>query len=197
MAQRRRPTYSPEFKAEAVRRARTSAESIPAIARDLGITPTALRHWISVTRPQPAVPLTDDERSETPAVAARGDAVAPRARHPKKSHGLLRQVQRVSFAFIAAERAHYPVRALCRALGVTPSGFYAWRDRPPSRRAQVDEQLGRQLRLVHADSRQTCGRPRLHRALRAAGIHIGERRVARLMRLVGVRARGRRRSSAI
>jgi transposase InsO family protein len=99
----------------------------------------------------------------------------------------------VSFAFIAAEKAHYPVRALCRALAVTPSGFYAWRDRPPSRRAQADEQLGRRLRLVHAESRQTYGRPRLHRALRAAGVHIGERRVARLMRLVGVRARGRRR----
>ena len=64
MAQRRRPTYSPEFKAEAVRRARTSTESIPAIARDLGITPTALRNWITATRPHPAVPLTDDERSE-------------------------------------------------------------------------------------------------------------------------------------
>jgi transposase InsO family protein len=99
----------------------------------------------------------------------------------------------VSFAFIAAEKAHYPVRALCRALSVTPSGFYAWRDRPPSRRAQTDEHLGRRLRLVHAESRQTYGRPRLHRALRAEGIHIGERRVARLMRRVGVRARGRRR----
>ena len=64
MAQRRRPTYTPEFKSEAVRRARTSAESIPVIARDLGITPTALRNWVTATRPQPALPLTDDERTE-------------------------------------------------------------------------------------------------------------------------------------
>ena len=64
MAQRRRPTYSPEFKAEVVRRARTSTDAIPAIARDVGITPNTLRNWIAATRPQPAVPLTDDERSE-------------------------------------------------------------------------------------------------------------------------------------
>jgi transposase len=64
MVQRRRPIYTPEFKSEAVRRARTSTQSIPAIARDLGITPTALRNWIAATRPEPGVALTDDERTE-------------------------------------------------------------------------------------------------------------------------------------
>ena len=64
MAQRHRPTFSPEFRAEAVRRARTTPESVPAIARDLGITPNTLRNWIAATRPQSAVPLTDDERTE-------------------------------------------------------------------------------------------------------------------------------------
>ncbi len=99
----------------------------------------------------------------------------------------------MSFAFIAAEKAHYPVRALCRALGVTPSGFYAWRQRPLSPRAEADRQLTTHLRVVHAESRQTYGRPRLHRALRAHGIRIGERRVRRLMRAADVRPRQRRR----
>ena len=85
----------------------------------------------------------------------------------------------MSFAFIAAEKAHDPVRALCRALGVTASGFYAWRDRAPSVRAETDRRLTSRLRIVHAESRQTYGRPRLHRALRAEGIRIGERRVRR------------------
>jgi transposase InsO family protein len=102
----------------------------------------------------------------------------------------------VSFAFIAAEKAHYPVRALCRTLGVTPSGFYAWRQRPPSARAETDRRLTSHLRIVHAESRQTYGRPRLHRALRAAGIRIGERRVRRLMHAANVHPRRRRRFRA-
>ena len=64
MAQRRRPTYAPEFRAEAVKRVRTSNESIAEIARDLGISVTGLRGWMSQARPQPEVVLTDDERSE-------------------------------------------------------------------------------------------------------------------------------------
>jgi putative transposase len=85
------------------------------------------------------------------------------------------------------------VRVLCRALGVTRSGYYAWRHRPPSARVQHDGALTTQLRLVHAESRHTYGRPRLHRALRARGIRIGENRVRRLMQAAGLEARGRRR----
>ena len=64
MAQRRRPTYSAEFKAEAVRRARTSSDSVPAIARELGITPTALRNWMRAGRTAAAPPLSESERTE-------------------------------------------------------------------------------------------------------------------------------------
>jgi transposase len=64
MAQRRRPTYTPEFKAEAVRLVRTSLDPLTKIARDLGVGPATLRLWANATRPQPDVPLTDDERSE-------------------------------------------------------------------------------------------------------------------------------------
>ena len=64
MVQRRRPTYASEFRAEAVKRVRNSTESMSAIARDLGITPGSLRRWVDASRPQPEVPLTDDERAE-------------------------------------------------------------------------------------------------------------------------------------
>jgi putative transposase len=99
----------------------------------------------------------------------------------------------VRFAFIAAEKVHYPVRVLCRCLGVTRSGFYAWSRRRPSARSRQDLQLLHRLRLVHALHRQAYGRPRLHRALRAAGIRISPKRVARLMRAAGLAAQGRRR----
>jgi len=85
------------------------------------------------------------------------------------------------------------VRVLCRAFGVTRSGYYAWRDRPPSARRRRDRDLTLHLRLVHAESRHTYGRPRLHRALRARGLRVGEKRVQRLMHAAGLQARGRRR----
>jgi putative transposase len=97
------------------------------------------------------------------------------------------------FRFIAAEKAQYPIALLCRCLRVSRSGFYAWASRGPSARVQQDARLIAQLRLAHADSRQTYGRPRLCRALRDRGIAVSGKRVARLMRAVGLRARGRRR----
>lgn len=97
------------------------------------------------------------------------------------------------FRFIAAEKAQYPVALLCRCLAVSRSGFYAWARRGVSHRVRQDARLIAQLRVVHADSRQTYGRPRLCRALHARGIHVSAKRVARLMRVAGLRARGRQR----
>ena len=97
------------------------------------------------------------------------------------------------FRFIAAEKAQYPIALLCRCLRVSRSGFYAWVGRGPSHRVRDDARLIAQLRLVHADSRQTYGRPRLCRALQARGIAVSGKRVARLMRAAGLRACGRRR----
>ena len=99
----------------------------------------------------------------------------------------------MTFRFIAAEKAAFPIGRLCATLGVSRSGFYAWARRGPSRRTQADARLTAQLRLMHADSRRTYGRPRLMRALRARGIGVSEKRVARLMRAAGLFARGRRR----
>lgn len=97
------------------------------------------------------------------------------------------------FGFIAAEKARYPVRILCRCLGVTRSGYYAWTQRRPSPRAIRDVHLMHRLRLVHAIHRRIYGRPRLHRALRDEGVRVSPKRVARLMRDAGLSAQGRRR----
>jgi putative transposase len=97
------------------------------------------------------------------------------------------------FRFIAAEKAQYPIALLCRCLRVSRSVFYAWASRGLSNRARDDVRLIAQLRLAHADSRQTYGRPRLCRALRDRGVAVSGKRVARLMRVAGLRARGRRR----
>lgn len=83
----------------------------------------------------------------------------------------------------------YPVRLMCRVLQVSASGYYAWRERPESRRARANRALRAQIRAAHARSRRTYGSPRITRDLRAAGHRVSENRVARLMRTDGIRAK--------
>lgn len=102
----------------------------------------------------------------------------------------------MTFQLIEQERAHHAVSLLCSVLGVTRQGFYAWRKRPPSARTRRDQVLKWWLRRAFADSRDTYGAPRLRLALRRDhGIAIGQKRVARLMRELGIEgvSRGRRR----
>ena len=91
-----------------------------------------------------------------------------------------------------ANQAAYPVATMCRLLGVSTSGFYAWRDRAPSARAQLDAQLLVQIREVHQRSRQTYGRPRVHAELAEQGVRVGPKRVGRLMRAAGLQGVSRR-----
>jgi putative transposase len=82
---------------------------------------------------------------------------------------------------------------MCRVLGVSPSGYYGWRERPLSARAQADAALSEQIRAIHERSRGTYGVPRVHAELAAAGLHVGRKRVARLMRAGGLAGVSRRR----
>jgi transposase InsO family protein len=95
----------------------------------------------------------------------------------------------VKFAFIHAERAKLPVTRLCAALDVSPSGYYAWAQRPPSQRAVADAKLVPVIRACHVRSRGTYGSPRIHKDLQALGHQVSRKRVARLMRREGVSAR--------
>ena len=97
------------------------------------------------------------------------------------------------FAFIEREKAHYAVARLCRVLGVSSSGYYAWRRREPSERARSDAAVTARLIHLYEQSRQTYGAPRLHVELRAAGVRCSRKRVARLMRQAGLVGCHRRR----
>jgi putative transposase len=93
---------------------------------------------------------------------------------------------------VKANQAVFPVRTQCRVLGVSPSGYYAWRRRPPSRHSRADAALTARIRAIHARSRGTYGVPRVQAELAAQGTHVAAKRLARLMRgagLVGVSRR--------
>jgi putative transposase len=93
---------------------------------------------------------------------------------------------------VTAHQAFHGVAPVCRTLGVSPSGYYAWRKRPLSPRARADVELTAQIEAVHRESRGTYGAPRIHAELAAQGIHLGRKRVARLMRAGGLQGVSRR-----
>lgn len=99
----------------------------------------------------------------------------------------------MKYACIAQYRAAYPVTLMCRVLAVSRTGFYAWLERVPSARAQLDGRLRVAIRVIHAESRRSYGSPRIHRELRAQGQRHSRKRIARLMHLDGLRAKRSRR----
>jgi putative transposase len=99
-----------------------------------------------------------------------------------------------AFRLIEAEKATHSVPTLCRVLGVSRSGYYAWSNRPPSERARFDAVLSEKIETIHRNSRATYGAPRVHAELRAIGIRCSRKQVARLMRQAKLRGclRGRK-----
>ena len=91
-----------------------------------------------------------------------------------------------------ANQAVHKVRTMCRALTVSPSGYYAWRNREPSARAKDDATLTTRIRAIHDESRGTYGVPRVHAVLAAHEVCVGRKRVARLMKAAGLEGISRR-----
>jgi putative transposase len=94
---------------------------------------------------------------------------------------------------MSANQAMFPIATMARVLGVSEAGYHAWRHRPPSAHAIADAALLKQVRTVHASSRETYGAPRVHAELRATGQQHGRKRIARLMQAAGLVGASRRR----
>ena len=96
---------------------------------------------------------------------------------------------------MSENRARYPIAVMCRVLGVSSSGYYAWVKRPASARAVMDDALIAEIRAAHAASKGTYGAPRLQIDLADIGIRISRKRIARLMRHAGLAGVSRRKST--
>ena len=95
----------------------------------------------------------------------------------------------MKYAFIRAHDQVFPIKAMCRVLNVSRSGYYAARGREPGPRARRDRQLRLEVRAIHAESRRRYGSPRIRQELRARGIRCSRKRVARLMQADGLVAK--------
>lgn len=102
------------------------------------------------------------------------------------------------YRLIEAQKTGFPVQFMCRVLGVSRSGYYDWRGRPPSRRSLQDAALTEKISEIHQRSRETYGSPRVHAELKAIGTRCSRKRVERLMREAGIRGclRGCRRKGS-
>lgn len=93
------------------------------------------------------------------------------------------------------EKANHAITRMCRLLGVSTSGYYAWVKRSPSARAVRDAALSAQIRTIHARSRGIYGAPRIHAELREEGVYCSRKRVARLLRSAGLQGCHRRKGA--
>lgn len=100
------------------------------------------------------------------------------------------------FRFVRDHQKRFPVGLMCRVLGVSRSGYYAWRHRPESTQRQENRRLRDKIRTLHKESRGTYGSPRIHQALQTQGEACGRHRVARLMREDDLKAKVKKRYKA-
>ncbi|MFD8263290.1 IS3 family transposase [Streptomyces griseoluteus] len=202
--------YTAEFKRDAVALAYSSGKTVTEVAREIGVSPEGLRNWVNqdkADRGQGAGGCTDQRREGRTASSAAGEpGTAADDRGPEKSRGLLREgVDEVAvrYAFIDAERVTetnpggHSVALLCRVLGVSRSGFYAYLSGRPAaeERARRDDRLVAEIRHIHEVPRRAYGAPRVTAALQRDGHRVNHKRVERLMRehdICGITRRRRR-----
>ena len=194
-----RVRYTRQYRQQIVALAR-SGRSAAALAREFDPTAETIRRWIRradldegrlgtrTTRRRQTE--THRLRSEVERLALERDILLRAAVWFRDGSPLDPEE---AFAFVKAHRDMLPVRAMCRVLGSSSSGFYAWMKRPPSARARRDAVLRGLVLASWRNSRRTYGRRRIHADLKAQGESVSQKRVARLMREMGIRVARRRR----
>ena len=95
----------------------------------------------------------------------------------------------MKYKYIEMNRLEFEAGKMCRVLGVSRSGYYAWRKEPMSRREKEDEGFEKEIREIHERSRKTYGSPRVHAEMHEKGYLIGRNRVARLMKKNNIRSK--------
>ncbi|MGH7754746.1 MAG: IS3 family transposase [Vulcanimicrobiaceae bacterium] len=198
MARKRPRSYPPEFRQKVVELARAGRRP-EELAAEFELAHQTVRNWLKQAD-------LDAGRRHDGLTSAEGEEVyrlRKRVRQLEierdilfKSRGLVRSRDRFDspkvFEFVRAHQAVWPVATQCRVLEVSSSGYYAWLKRAPSMRRRSDLLLGGRIETLHRKSRETYGRPRLQADLRDDGIHVSDRRVARLMRERNIHGASRR-----
>ena len=158
---RTRPPYSPEYRqqvVELVKTGRTPEE----LSREFEPTAQTIHNWVKQSDLDTGVRsdgLTSSELEELRSLRRENKRLRIEREILKKSRGLVRSGDRPgapeAFEFVRANQVEFSVRMMCEVLGVSPSGYYAWKHRPPSARSVDNERLLRRIREIHLFSRET------------------------------------------
>ncbi|MFJ8197152.1 IS3 family transposase [Streptomyces sp. NPDC096152] len=203
--------YPPEFKADAVALYESRPEAtIRSVAADLGVNPETLRNWVRAAGASRPRGRRAEAHAEPPTpLEAENAALRKKVRELEEEREILRKAAKYfgrgdalvnRFQFVADHQRRYGVKRLCTILGIARSSFYYWRRTAADRAARqaADAALAARIRAVHRESDGTYGVPRITAELREDGERINHKRIARVMRsmgLAGVRLRRRHRTT--
>ena len=198
---RTRRAYPPEFRQQIVELHR-AGRSPGELAREFEPNEQTIRNWIAqadLDEGRRRDGLTTVERAELRKLRKENRQLRVEAGNIGKSRGLVRTGERSDFQgvfrFVKVNQADYPITTMCRLLGVSTSGYYAWVDRGPSTRDEANARLLETINGIHQQSRRTYGAPRITAELREEGHLVGKNRVARLMKVAGIEGVSRRRKT--
>ena len=197
-----RAGYTLEFKLEAVRLVQ-GGQAKSVTAKVLGVPGPTLGNWVRLAaKGKLAGPWREaGECGANGARAAEGGTGAGEdgARHFKKSDGVLREGVSVKYAWVTRHKRQWPISLQCEVLGVSTSGYFehiAYRvSKEPSKpgRRLSDEAVLAHIKAAHAGSKGEYGWPRVWKELVTGGVRVGKDRIQKLMKLHGIKARGKRR----
>ncbi|WP_440088878.1 IS3 family transposase [Pseudomonas fragariae (ex Marin et al. 2024)] len=183
------PRYPEEFKIQAVSQVTEKKLPVADVAARLGVSSHSLCAWIKrYSKPQSERQQDDDQHAELRRLRAELKRVTEERDNLKKGRRVLCQGVRLKYAFIKQRAGDYSIRRLCLTLKVHPSGYYAWLSEPQSARAKDDQRLLGLIKHSWLESGGVYGYRKIHDDLREVGEDCGRHRVARLMRLEGLRS---------
>ncbi|MFG6486230.1 IS3 family transposase [Roseateles sp. BYS78W] len=181
--------YPEEFKIEAVKQITERGHRVADVCARIGVSQHSLYKWIKAySAPAAERQAQASQTEELRRLKAELRRVTEERDIPKKGRRVLCQAVRVRYAFIKAHESHYSVRRMCKVMQVHPSGYYAWKAEPQSSRAQDDQRLTGLLKQAWLESGGVYGYRKLTLDMRDLGEHCGKHRVARLLRLEGLRS---------
>ncbi|MEL6547301.1 MAG: IS3 family transposase [Myxococcota bacterium] len=194
------PRYSAEFKSKLVALVRAGREPRD-LAKEFEPSAQSIREWVAQADRDDGIRqdgLTSTEREELNELRRENKRLKLEREILAKANGLVRTGDRPdaqrAFELMRAHQATFPIATMARVFGVSPSGYYAWRDREPSQHQLDDENLMERIEHYHRRSGGVYGAPRIHQDLvQEDGLAVSRKRVARLMRLMGLRGVSRRR----
>ncbi|WP_425508274.1 IS3 family transposase [Tahibacter amnicola] len=195
VAKKTRNRYSAQFKEQAL--ARAEKDGVAIAAKDLGLAESQLYSWR--LKSKQAGQMTEEQRAILADHARLKREVARLEEEVnlfKKSGGVLRETAQMKYAVVAENEGQHSVRMMCRALTVSPGGYYEWRKRKPSRRTRQRAALDTVVDSAFRAQKGRAGAPRLTHGLKQQGINAGHNQVAESLRRQGLRAKAARKFKA-